>query len=135
MTTPQSKNKRHKLLIIDDEELVRRMIALWFEKEGFSVISAENGEKGLELAQQEVPDVTLLDVNMPGLHGFEVCKRMRAIPSLSQKVIIMTSARSYKPDIDKAKELGADDYLVKPTDFAELLGVVNRLLTTKSGAA
>ena len=123
-----SSDKRKKLLVVDDEELVRKMIALWFEREGFSVIAADNGTDGLRLAIEEQPDVVLLDIMMPGLHGFEVCKQIREQPSLSKTIVIMTSARSYKPDLDKAKELGANDYVVKPSDSANLLNTVNKHL-------
>ena len=123
---PSSKTK--KLLIVDDEELVRKMVTLWFEREGFSVITADNGTEGLRLAIEEKPDVVLLDIMMPGLHGFEVCKKIREQPQLSKTIIIMTSARSYKPDLDKAKELGADDYVIKPSDSGNLLQTVNKHL-------
>ncbi|MBI4428582.1 MAG: response regulator [Ignavibacteriales bacterium] len=123
-----SSDKKKKLLVVDDEELVRKMVTLWFEREGFSVISAENGTEGLRLAIQEKPDVVLLDIMMPGLHGFEVCKRIREQSSLAQTIIIMTSARSFKPDLDKAKELGANDYVIKPSDSANLLNTVNKHL-------
>jgi len=118
-----------KLLVVDDEELVRKMVTLWFEREGFSVISADNGTDGLRLAIEQQPDVILLDIIMPGLHGFEVCKKIREQPQLSKTVVIITSARSYKPDIDKAKELGADDYVIKPSDSGNLLKIVTRHLS------
>ena len=120
--------KTMKVLVVDDEELVRKMVTLWFEREGFSVITADNGTEGLRLAIEEKPDVVLLDIMMPGLHGFEVCKKIREQPQLSKTIIIMTSARSYKPDLDKAKELGADDYVIKPSDSGNLLQTVNKHL-------
>lgn len=120
--------QKKKLLVVDDEELIRRMVALWFEREGFFVLTADNGTEGLRLAIQEKPDVVLLDIMMPGLHGFEVCRKIREQPQLANTIIIMTSGKSYKPDIDKAKELGANDYLIKPTDSANLLSVVNKHL-------
>ncbi|HLF19797.1 MAG TPA: response regulator [Bacteroidota bacterium] len=125
--------KTMKVLVVDDEELVRKMVTLWFEREGFTVIAAENGIEGLHLAIQEKPDVVLLDIMMPGLHGFEVCKKIREQPSLAKTIVIMTSARSYKPDLDKAKELGADDYVVKPWDSANLLNTVNKHLSKTVG--
>jgi len=126
--------QKKKLLIIDDEELIRKMVALWFEREGFFVLTADNGTEGLRLAIQEKPDVVLLDIMMPGLHGFEVCRKIREQPQLSNTIVIMTSGKSYKPDIDKAKELGANDYLIKPTDAGNLLSVVNRHLAKASAA-
>ncbi|HTP79511.1 MAG TPA: response regulator [Bacteroidota bacterium] len=128
MADPKHPNAGRKILIIDDEELLLRMSARWFEQEGFSVFTVDNGTDGLALAERELPDVTLLDVNMPGLHGFEVCRRMRENPALARSIIIMTSARSYKPDIEKAKALGANDYLVKPAGADELLGIVKKYL-------
>ena len=122
-------SKTKKLLVVDDEELVRKMVTLWFEREGFSVIAADNGTDGLRLAIQEKPDVVLLDIMMPGLHGFEVCKKIREHPQLSKTIVIMTSARSYKPDLEKAKELGADDFVIKPSDSADLLNTVNKHLS------
>ena len=126
--------QKKKLLIIDDEELIRKMVALWFEREGFFVLTADNGSEGLRLAIQQKPDVVLLDIMMPGLHGFEVCRKIREQPQLSNTIVIMTSGKSYKPDIDKAKELGANDYLIKPTDSANLLSVVNKHLAKASTA-
>jgi two-component system alkaline phosphatase synthesis response regulator PhoP len=120
--------QKKKLLVVDDEELVRKMVALWFEREGFFVLTADNGSEGLRLAIAEKPDVVLLDIMMPGLHGFEVCRKIREQPQLANTIVIFTSAKSYKPDIDKAKELGANDYLIKPTDSANLLSVVNKHL-------
>ncbi len=120
--------QKKKLLVVDDEELIRKMVALWFEREGFFVLTADNGTEGLRLAIAEKPDVVLLDIMMPGLHGFEVCRKIREQPQLANTIVIFTSAKSYKPDIDKAKELGANDYLIKPTDSAKLLSVVNKHL-------
>lgn len=121
-------SQKKKLLVVDDEELIRKMVALLFEREGFFVLTADNGTEGLRLAVAEKPDVVLLDIMMPGLHGFEVCRKIREQPQLANTIVIFTSAKSYKPDIDKAKELGANDYLVKPTDSASLLSVVHKHL-------
>lgn len=131
MSQPPPKKK---LLIVDDEELVRKMVALWFEREGFFVLTADNGSEGLRLAIAEKPDVVLLDIMMPGLHGFEVIRKIREQPQLANTIVIMTSAKSYKPDIDKAKELGANDYLIKPADSANLLSVVNKHLAKTPAA-
>jgi DNA-binding response OmpR family regulator len=125
MTIPSPKKK---LLVVDDEELIRKMVMLWFEREGFSVTEADNGTDGLRLALEQKPDVVLLDIMMPGLHGFEVCKKIRENPEMAKTIIIMTSARSYKPDIDKAHMLGANDYVIKPSDSGDLLKIVNKHL-------
>ncbi|HLA68710.1 MAG TPA: response regulator [Bacteroidota bacterium] len=124
---------RLKALIVDDEDSLRKLMVLRFEQEGFSVISADNGKDGLMLAEQEKPHVVILDIIMPGMHGFEVIQKIRSNPELDKTVVVMTSAKSYKPDIDAARKLGADDYCIKPTDFDELLNVVRHHLQHRSG--
>lgn len=108
------------------------MVSLHFDRAGYTVFSADNGIDGLKLAEEKIPDVTLLDINMPGMHGFEVCKKMRENPKLSKTLIIITSARSYKPDIDKAYELGADEYVVKPSGLKDLVGIVDKHISKKT---
>ena len=124
---------RLKALIVDDEDSMRKLMVLRFEQEGFSVISADNGKDGLKLAEEEKPHVVILDIIMPGMHGFEVIQKIRSNPELDRTVVVMTSAKSYKPDIDAARKLGADDYCIKPTDFDELLNVVRHHLQHRSG--
>src|SRR3990172_12688703 len=124
---------RIKALIVDDEDSLRKLMVLRFEQEGFNVISADNGKDGLMLAEQEKPHVVILDIIMPGMHGFEVIQKIRSNPELDKTVVVMTSAKSYKPDIDAARKLGADDYCIKPTDFDELLNVVRHHLQHRSG--
>ncbi len=125
--------KKLKALIVDDEDSLRRLMVLRFEQEGFNVLSADNGKDGLRLAEQEKPHVVILDIIMPGMHGFEVIQKIRSNPGLDKTVVVMTSAKSYKPDIDAARKLGADDYCIKPTDFDELLNVVRHHLQHRSG--
>ncbi|MEX2116702.1 MAG: response regulator [Bacteroidota bacterium] len=120
-------------LIVDDEDALRKLLVLRFEQEGFRVISANNGDDGLKLAEKEIPHVVILDIIMPGLHGFEVVQRIRQNPALDRTVVIMTSAKSYKPDIEAAKKLGADDYCIKPADFDELMVMVVTQLKRRAG--
>lgn len=115
---------KQKVLLVDDEEFFRRLVANGFEREGYAVLQADNGIDGLRIAEQEKPDVVVLDLVMPGLLGFEVCKSLRENPAFSNIPIIVMSAKAYKPDIDKALELGADAYVVKPIELEELLQTV-----------
>jgi DNA-binding response OmpR family regulator len=94
-----------------------------FEREGFNVTLASEGSQGVQLALMNPPHVIILDIIMEGLHGFEVCKMLRANSSMRRTTIIIISGKSYKPDIDKAMELGADSYIVKPFSPKELLKV------------
>jgi two-component system phosphate regulon response regulator PhoB len=131
----QSSHMPQKLtaLIVDDEDSLRKLMVLRFEQEGFRVLSANNGDDGLMLAEKEKPHVVILDIIMPGLHGFEVIQRIRQNPALDRTVVIMTSAKSYKVDIDAAKKLGADDYCIKPADFDELVVAVGDHLKRRAG--
>lgn len=126
-------NKKITALIVDDEDSLRKLMVMRFEQEGFRVLSAGNGNDGWTLAEKEKPDVVILDIIMPGLHGFEVLQRIRQNPTLDQTVVVMTSAKSYKPDIEAAKKMGADDYCIKPADFDELVATVANHLKLRAG--
>ncbi|HEY4612953.1 MAG TPA: response regulator [Bacteroidota bacterium] len=123
-----------KVLVVDDEESLRKIVAQSFKDRGYAVITADNGSDGLQLALQERPDIVILDLIMPGLSGFEVCHRIRQDASMARTAVIITSAKSYKPDIDKAKELGADAFVVKPADVDELMAVANEFFTKRTQA-
>lgn len=110
-----------RVLIVDDEEFLRKMIVMGFERDGFTVFQADNGEDGVKIARQELPELILLDLVMPRLLGFEVCQILRNDEQFSKTAVIIMSAKSYKPDMDKAAELGADAYVVKPFEMAEML--------------
>ena len=109
------------MLIVDDEEFLRKMIVMGFERDGFTVFQADNGEDAVNVARQELPELVLLDLVMPRLLGFEVCQILRNDEQFSKTAVIIMSAKSYKPDMDKAAELGADAYVVKPFEMAEML--------------
>jgi DNA-binding response OmpR family regulator len=109
------------VLIVDDEDFFRKMIVMGFERDGFTVFQADNGEDAVTIAGQELPELILLDLVMPRLLGFEVCQMLRNDARFLKTAIIIMSAKSYKPDMDKAAELGADAYVVKPFELSELL--------------
>ena len=115
--------KKPKVLIIDDSPTIRRIVQSVFEREGFDVSFASDGSEGVRLALMNLPNIVLLDIMMEGLHGFEVCKMLRANSSMNRTAIIMMSGRSYKPDIDMAMALGADSYVVKPFLGEEILNI------------
>ncbi len=120
------------MLLVDDEDYFRKMVAYGFERQGYTVVQADNGTDGLALAERERPDLIVLDLVMPGLLGFEVCKALRDRQEFSKTGIIIMSAKSYKPDMDKAKELGADEYIVKPVEMEDLLRIAKELLTKRA---
>ena len=106
-----------------------------FEREGFTVCQADNGEDAVKIAGTELPDLILLDLVMPKLLGFEVCQVLRNDKRFSKTAIIIMSAKSYKPDFDKAAELGADDYVVKPFEFQDLLKVAKEHMHKRQNAS
>jgi DNA-binding response OmpR family regulator len=115
--------QKPKLIIIDDDPTLRRLVQVVFEREGFEVSLASEGSEGVRLALMNPPNIIILDIVMEGLHGFEVCKMLRANSSMRRTAIIIVSGKSYKADIDRAMELGADSYLVKPFSPKELLKI------------
>jgi DNA-binding response OmpR family regulator len=107
-----------KILIIDDEDATVQLISLFLEKRGYEPIKAFRAEEGLRKAYRFQPDLVLLDIMMPDMDGWEVCKRLR---EMSDVPIIFLTARSDVKDVVQGLEMGADDYIVKPYDNNELL--------------
>jgi len=114
-----------KVLVVDDEESVRELIELYLTKEGFDVIAAKDGKEALRLNGEHHPDLIVLDLMLPGLDGWEVCKQIR---SASRVPIIMLTARAEEVDRVVGLELGADDYVVKPFSPREMVARVKAVL-------
>lgn len=110
-----------KILVIDDEEATVQLISMLLEKRGFETIKAFRAEDGLRKAYRHQPDLVLLDIMMPDIEGWEVCKRLR---EMSDVPIIFLTARSDVKDVVRGLEMGADDYVVKPYDNDELVARV-----------
>lgn len=106
------------ILLADDDELIVDVLRHQLEREGFGVIATGNGAEALSLARTRRPDLVLLDVMMPGMQGWEVCRELRRE---SATPILMLTARGEELDRVLGLELGADDYIVKPFSFRELL--------------
>jgi len=107
-----------KILVIDDEETTVQLITILLERRGYEVIKAYRAEDGLRKAYRTHPDLVLLDIMMPEMDGWEVCRRLR---ELSDVPIIFLTARGEIRDVVKGLEMGADDYIVKPYDNDELV--------------
>ncbi len=110
-----------KILVIDDEETTVQLITYVLERRGYEVIKAYRAEDGLRKAYRTHPDLVLLDIMMPNMDGWEVCRRLR---ELSDVPIIFLTALSETRDVVKGLEMGADDYIVKPCDNEELVARV-----------
>ena len=115
----------YKILVVDDEVKILDLVKNYLTKEGFFVITAETGAKALELFQMEKPDLLILDLMMPGMSGYDVCKK---ICNISQIPIIMLTAKSEEVDKLLGLELGADDYITKPFSLRELVARIRVIL-------
>ena len=124
-----------KILLIEDEELVRENVLELLDAEGFETCCADNGRVGINIAQQEVPDLILCDVMMPELDGYGVLEQVRQNPQTVTIPFIFLTAKAAKGDFRAGMELGADDYLTKPFTRAELLGAVGSQLRKKAAIA
>jgi two-component system KDP operon response regulator KdpE len=110
-----------KILVIDDEEMTVQLISILLERRGYEVIKAYRAEDGLRRAYRSHPDLILLDIMMPDMDGWEVCRRLR---ELSDVPIVFLTAKDDVRDVVKGLEMGADDYIVKPYDNNELVARV-----------
>jgi Response regulators consisting of a CheY-like receiver domain and a winged-helix DNA-binding domain len=122
---------RERLLVIDDDEKIISMLRRALAFEGYEVSTAVNGEEGLRRMMQADPDCVILDVMMPGIDGWEVCRRIRE--GGSRVPILMLTAKDDVSSRVKGLDLGADDYLVKPFALEELLARIRALLRRHSG--
>jgi DNA-binding response OmpR family regulator len=114
-----------KILIIDDEETTVQLITILLERRGFDVIKAHSAEEGLRKAYRYQPDLVLLDIMMPDMDGWEVCRRLR---EMSDMPIIFLTARGETKDIVRGLEMGADDHIAKPYDNEELVSRIRARL-------
>jgi len=103
-----------RVLVTDDDRMIRLLVRMLLEKEGFKVLEAENGAVGMETARREKPDLMLVDLQMPDMDGFQVIQMMRADPTLSSIPLLVLTSESGSDVETKVLEMGADDYLVKP---------------------
>ena len=113
------------VLLIEDEVEIADLLRMAFEREGFSLVHATDGESGLERMRDRDPRAVLLDVGLPGMDGFEVCRRIRAF---SDVPVIMLTARDTETDTIVGLEIGADDYVTKPFSVRELVARVKAVL-------
>jgi len=126
---------RPTVLLVEDEPAQRELLAYNLEAEGFDVITADNGEDGLILVDENDPDIIVLDWMMPQLSGIEVCRRLKSNSKTRQIPVIMLSARAEEVDRVRGLETGADDYVVKPYSVIELMARVKAHLRRIRAAA
>jgi two-component system, OmpR family, alkaline phosphatase synthesis response regulator PhoP len=119
---------KEKILIVDDEKDIVKMLDYNLKKEGFRTVSASNGEDALDLAFKEHPDIILLDLMLPGMDGLEVCKALKKEGKTASVPIIMLTAKTQEADKIVGLELGADDYVTKPFSPRELIARIKAVI-------
>jgi DNA-binding response OmpR family regulator len=120
-----------KILVIEDDPATSRLVDYSLRHEGYQVFTASNGLDGIRKALEEIPDLIILDVMLPGMDGFEICHRLRSETKTAEVPVLMFSAKSQ--DIDKTTGLlvGADAYLTKPAPPSSIVENVQKLIDTK----
>jgi len=119
---------KKKILVVDDEADLVEMLTLRLEAGDFSVIKAYDGEQGLEVMRKELPDLVILDIRMPQMDGFEVCRIAKEDPKIKKIPIIFVTTAGQQKDIDQGRELGSSGYIVKPYDGRMLLAEIRKLI-------
>lgn len=119
-----------KVLIVDDEQNIVTALEYLLGQSGYQVKVAQNGEEALAAVETFAPDLVLLDVMMPRVNGYEVCRRMRERPEWHRLKIVMLSAKGREVEVSKGMSLGADLYVVKPFSNTELVAQIDALLAS-----
>jgi len=123
-----------KVVVIDDSPEIIEVVSLCFQLRwsGTSILSAEDGNKGLELIEAESPDIVILDIGLPGIDGFQVLRELR---QFSQVPVIMLTVKGKDTDVARGLELGADDYITKPFSHIELVARTQAVLRRVQGTS
>jgi CheY-like chemotaxis protein len=117
-----------RILVCDDDPVILRLLQVNLELEGYEVLLAHHGEKAVEMALEQHPDLVILDIMMPRMDGYQTCERIKAQEETSDIPIVFLSAKAQHSDVEKGKSFGVDDYITKPFDPGDLISVVERLV-------
>ena len=123
-----------KILIVDDDPVIRNLLEQIlepFEGHGVELIAADNGVVALNVVKRERPEIIFLDVMMPRMNGFEVCKIIKNDPEIANCYVIMLTAKGQEVDKQKAKDIGVDCYITKPFNIGDLIDKVSEVLGIK----
>ncbi len=116
------------VLVVDDEDMTRKLLRLMLERDGFTILEAEDGQQALEVIAESKPDIVILDVMMPNMDGFTTCQELRSQPETADLPIILLSARTQAEAVRTGLQSGADRYMTKPISKPELVQTITDLL-------
>ncbi|NOZ59756.1 MAG: response regulator [Euryarchaeota archaeon] len=117
-----------RILLVDDEPDIRYITRRMLERAGHSVVEAGDGETALDILRREPPDLVLLDVRMPGMNGWEVCRRIKEDSTTGSIPVVMFTVRTSKDSVKRSRECGAEAHINKPFEREELLELLERIL-------
>jgi len=120
--------EKKKILIADDNENIRDALTYLLEDEGYSLSMAKDGSDALKKAREFLPDILFLDIMMPEMNGYEVCRVIKNDPALKGIYVIMLTAKGQVAEQERGKEVGADEYIVKPFSPMEILSKIKNIL-------
>ena len=129
-----TKNNKKKILIVDDEPDIVETLKFLVESEGFEGITALDGEEALKKAKEEKPDIIILDVMLPKINGYKVCRLLKFDSKYKHIPILMVTARSQEEDKVIGEETGADEYITKPFDINEIVEKIHFYLNNRTYA-
>lgn len=116
------------VLVVDDDPVILRLLTVTFEMEGFTVLSASDGQEGIDTALAKSPDAVITDIMMPKVDGLDVLATLKGHEATAGTPVILLSARAQTADVRKGLDAGADDYVTKPFEPFDLIDLVNKLL-------
>lgn len=120
--------EQKKILIADDNENIREALTYLLEDEGYNLSLAKDGVETLQKVKEVHPDILFLDIMMPEMNGYDVCRAIKSDPSLKNTYIIMLTAKGQVAEQERGKEVGADEYIVKPFSPMEILSKIKNIL-------
>jgi DNA-binding response OmpR family regulator len=121
-------SKKKTVLLVDDDENIRLTAEAILENWGLQVLTSESGREALEITKANKIDLVLLDVNMPDISGFEICKILKGNPQTSKIAVILLTGLGKTKDVDTGFQCGANDYLIKPVDWDRVKSKISKLL-------
>ena len=119
---------RGTILVVDDHKTVHRLIEAVLKLRGYTVLYAEDGNRGIEVARQQRPDLIFLDVMLPGMDGFKVCQYLKEDPLTQQIPVVFLTAKGEDADVELGRQAGGDEFVKKPFKSMEIMGLLERFL-------
>ncbi len=123
------------ILVVDDDQRMLHVVGMYLAMDGFTIVSAIDGNDALKRIEEQLPDLVIMDIMMPGVDGIEACTRIRANPTTSHIPVVLFTALSSAPDVERARLAGANHMITKPFNLVGLSELVRSLCSSVAGYA